>query len=126
MHYTENHCSSYLWANSVVVFHTDNMTARAAFDKGTARSEVAMVMIRELFWWSAIFNFRVVGQFVPGVFNLVPDAITRLHQPGYPLLLGSELGYPTDRFREFAATFPMHMSDNALLSVYSQVKKCMN
>ncbi len=114
---------AHLWTGSVVVFHTDNMTARAAFDKGTTRSEAAMIMLRELFWLSAIFDFRMVGVFVPGVLNFIPDAITRLHQPGYPLLLGSELGYPTNAFKNFAATFPMHMSMNALVSIHPQVVK---
>ncbi len=80
-----------------------------------------MIMVRELFWLSAIFDFRIV--FVPGVLNFIPDAITRLHQPEYPLLLGSELGYPTNAFKDFAATFPMHMSMNALVSVHQRVVK---
>ncbi len=112
-----------LWANSVVNFHTDNMTARAAFDKGTVKSESAMIMLRELFWLSALFNFRVVGLFIPGVINHLPDAITRLHQPGYPLVLASEMGYSTNEFRQFADTFPHHMTLKALSSLHSQVQK---
>ena len=111
------------WENSVVIFHTDNMTARAAFDHGTVRSECAMTMLRELFWLSAIFNFRIIGSFIPGIINLLPDAITRLHQPGYPLVLATMMGYSTGDFKEFADTFPDHMSLNALLSIASQVRK---
>ncbi len=114
---------AHLWTNSVVFFHTDNMTARAAFDKGTVRSESGMVMLRELFWLSAKFNFKVVGVFIPGVVNHLPDAITRLHQPGYPLVLASEMGYSTQDFRHFASTFPEHMSLNCIISLTSQIRK---
>ncbi len=109
------------WKDSVVVFHTDNTTARAAFDKGTVRSEVGMVMMRELFWLSAVFNFKLVGSFIAGIANVLPDSITRLHQPGYLLVLASQLGYSSHEVDMLINTFHHHMTLNAFLSIYPQV-----
>ena len=69
-----------LWANSRVLFHTDNI---AALRKGSARSPAIMPLLRELFWLSAIFNFHIDACYIPGELNDTPDCILRLYQPGY-------------------------------------------
>ena len=58
-----------LWVNSQVLFHIDNITARAALRKGSARSPAIMPYLRELFWLSALFNFHIDACFIPGVLN---------------------------------------------------------
>ena len=65
-----------LWANSRVIFHTDNITARAALSKGIAKSQVLMPFLRELFWWSAIHNFTTDACFIPGQLKVAEDDIT--------------------------------------------------
>lgn len=113
---------AHLWKHSLVIFNTDNMTARAAFDKGTARSEAAMVMVRELFWWSAIYDFKIVGIHVPGIKNVLPDTISRLHQPGYIQWLASLLGLSGSPMT-FCSSLPVHMSFNAWSSIFPQIQK---
>ena len=83
-----------LWANSRVIFHTNNITARAALSKGTAKSQVIMPFLRELFWWSAIYNFTIDACFIPGRLNNTPDTISRLLQPGYIPSLLNLMGLP--------------------------------
>ena len=83
-----------LWANSRVIFHTDNITARAALSKGTAKSQVIMPFLRELFWWSAIYNFTIDACFIPGRLNDTPDTISRLRQTGYIPSLLNLMGLP--------------------------------
>lgn len=47
-----------------------------------------MDSLRELFWLSAIYNFRLQAVQYPGHANLVADGVSRLHEPnGFQRLL---------------------------------------
>jgi hypothetical protein len=72
------------WANSRVCFHTDSTTARAALAKGTAKSPLIMPYLRELFWYSAMYNFTIDARYIPGIANDTPDMISRLSPAGLP------------------------------------------
>ena len=39
-----------------------------------------MSFLRDLFWISATFNFRITAKYIPGVNNHISDAISRLHE----------------------------------------------
>ena len=108
-----------LWANSRVIFHTDNITARAALFKGTAKSQVLMPFLRELFWWSAIYNFTIDACLIPGWLNDTPDTITRLRQPGYTLSLLNLMGLPVTVLKFVYPLFLVHMSHKALSKMSS-------
>jgi hypothetical protein len=113
------------WTNSKVIFNTDNTTARSAFDKGTAKSELAMIMLRELFWISAMYNFEIIGLHIPGHKNILPDTISRLHQPGFLPWLASMLGYNKINLNvsNFVASITKHVSQNALGALFPQIEK---
>ena len=66
------------WANSRVLFHTDNITVRAALRTGSAKSPRIMPYLSELFWLSALFNFTMDAVHIPGHQNDTPDTISRL------------------------------------------------
>lgn len=40
-----------------------------------------MSPLRQLFWLSAIYNFRFTAMHIPGKLNVLTDAVSRLHQP---------------------------------------------
>ena len=42
-----------------------------------------MSSLRELFWLSAVYNFRITAKFIPGHENPVADAISRMHDTKY-------------------------------------------
>ena len=113
------------WKNSKVVFYTDNTTARAAFDKGTTRSELAMRMVRELIWLSAMHNFEIVGLHIPGYQNVLPDTISRLHQPGFLPWLACMLGFNTHKVNisNFISLLHNHMSFQAFYLLFPQIQK---
>ncbi len=67
------------WRNASVTIHTDNMTAKAAVNKGTVRCKSAMAFVREIFWWATLFGFKIKAVHIPGVRNTLADAISRLH-----------------------------------------------
>ena len=54
------------WANQRVCFHVDNQTARAILNKGTCRNKTVMMYLRQLFWLSAIYNFKIQAIYLPG------------------------------------------------------------
>ena len=111
------------WANSRVVFHTDSITARAALQKGTARSGRIMPYLQELFWWSAQFNFSIDAVYIPGRDNDTPDIISRLQQPGYLPTFVNLIGLPTTAMHYVVSMLPLHMSFYSLCSILPQILK---
>lgn len=79
------------WHNSKVLIHTDNTVTKYAINKGSSRNPLIMELLRHLFWLSACFNFTIEAIHVPGRFHHLPDAISRLHEPGQSLRLQSLL-----------------------------------
>lgn len=69
-----------LWANQHVIIHSDNQAAVYIINKGTTANELIMGQLRELFWLSATFNFRITAEFIKGINNSLADAISRLHE----------------------------------------------
>ena len=80
------------WANSRVLFHTDNVTAWAALRTGSVKSPLMMPYLHELFWLAALFKFAVDAGHIPGHQNDTPVTISRLEQPDYHSLM--PLVYP--------------------------------
>ena len=67
------------WRNKYIVVYTDNITAKACINKGSCRNETAMVWLRDLFWLSAVYNFRLSARYIPGKDNFAADAISRIN-----------------------------------------------
>jgi hypothetical protein len=65
------------WAGMHVIVFSDNTAAISAINTGTARNDIVMVWLRELFWLSAKLSFRVTARHLPGKFNLLADALSR-------------------------------------------------
>jgi len=70
------------FANNHVIVFTDNMSAKAAINKGSSRIDGIMDSLRHLFWLGAWYNFTVKAVYIPGRNNLVADTLSRLHTPG--------------------------------------------
>ena len=82
------------WANQIVAVKCDNQAAVAMINKGNTASPVVMAWLRDLFWMSAIHNFRITARYVPGIANVLADSISHLHDPSallqfYSILCGS-------------------------------------
>ena len=113
-----------MWANCSVVIHTDNTTALCAINKGSSKSALGMRCIREIFWFSNIFNFTIRGVHIPGELNVVADAVSRLHMAGFLNVLEIRLGRVTDLFLcLWPFFFGLHMSYNAFLCILPQIQK---
>ena len=73
------HRWAYSWANHTVYVFSDNFTTVACINKGSSRNALLMHYIRQLFWLSAIYNFRLIAKHIPGKNNVLADAVSRLH-----------------------------------------------
>ena len=51
--------------------------------KGTTKNPIVMHYFRRLFWYSAIFNFRITAKYIPGNKNTIADVISRMHDLFY-------------------------------------------
>ena len=71
------------WSGQHIVIHSDNTTAVSILNKGSCKNKVVMGFLRELFWLSAIYNFRITAKHIPGLKNVIADAISRLHESYY-------------------------------------------
>lgn len=67
------------WAGLHVKVRSDNMATVASINKTTSRSAELLVLIREIFWLSVQFNFKLTASFIPGVQNVLADRISRLY-----------------------------------------------
>ena len=79
------------WANSEVTVCTDSVVAKAVINRGTYRDPYIMSALRYLFWISVEYNFKLHAIHIPGTLNQLPDAISRLPEPGQLLRLQSLL-----------------------------------
>ena len=111
------------WRDSVVVFHTDNITARAWLRKGYARSPCVMPWLRELYLLSVWYNFEIACEWIPGVENVLPDAISHFRLPLYCRYVLFCIGIDVSNVELFPYYVPIlanHMSDKALFCVISR------
>ena len=85
------------WAGLHILVRTDNMATVAAVIKTSSRSPELLELIRQLFWLSVIYNFKITAKYIPGVENVMSDRISRLTSVSaasdvISLLTGVEMG----------------------------------
>ena len=66
------------WANCHVCLHTDNTQAMAFRNKGSCKNPTAMDWLREIFWLSALYNFRLTSRHITGLANVFADRLSRV------------------------------------------------
>ena len=96
--------------NKTAHIFCDNTAAVAMLNTGWTGNKVMMKYLRQLFWYSATYNFRLRVFHVPGRYNVMADHVSRLHQSVH---LHAFCQHELSRFGSSAlnsqATF--HMSD---------------
>ncbi|XP_022808832.1 uncharacterized protein LOC111345815 [Stylophora pistillata] len=106
------------------IVRTDNTTTLSAINKGTSRNPLAMQWLRELFWLSAKYNFRVTSRYIPTVAKTLADAISRLHDPAHCKLLVEKLiSRPSNNLP--CVTPAPHLSRNAFDALPLQVQSML-
>ena len=68
-----------LWKGCHIQVKSDNVATIAAINNTTSRSPALLKIVKELFWLSVEFNFRLSVKYLPGVDNVLSDKLSRLH-----------------------------------------------
>lgn len=66
------------WIGKRIVFMCDNSATVSIIQKGRSKSAHIMPLMRRLTWCAATYNFSVLSKHVPGKFNVIADALSRL------------------------------------------------
>jgi hypothetical protein len=69
----------HLWEGRHILVHSDNSSTVASINKSTSRSGEMLLLVKELFWCSVFFNFKLSAAYLPGKLNVISDRISRLH-----------------------------------------------
>ena len=80
------------WTGQCVVLFSDSKVAVRWINKGTAKSENACILLRAIATRAVAWGFELRCEFIPGVDNKVPDALSRGLCPPFvqdPLLLST-------------------------------------
>jgi hypothetical protein len=85
-----------LWSGRHVLVRSDNFSTVAAINNITTRSPAMLAIVKELFWLSVEFNFRLSAKHLPGKLNVFSDQLSRLHDfstaiNAHCMLLGSSI-----------------------------------
>lgn len=111
-----------LWQNKSITVLTDSVVAKAVLNRGSCRNELVMSKLRDVFWLSVAYNFKFKAAHIPGKLNCLPDAISRLHEPGQIPHVVSLLRY----WHHSAQTSPVwlsHMSPSALRTISHHLER---
>ena len=107
---------AHLWSGCHLRVSCDNTTSVAAINKGTSKSPVIMACLRQLFWLSVKFDFKITAHYLPGSKNHLADTISRLHELYHASLFFTSI-CDADMF---VNTFG-HMSQSTFLCLQSQL-----
>ena len=86
--------------NKWVVIHVDNSCTLAWLNKGTAHCPLVM-SLRDIFWFSALSNFKITARYISTTDNVNSDIISRLTDVNY-----------TQTFLNLTASGDILLSDN--------------
>jgi hypothetical protein len=66
------------WSGRHILVRSDSMSAVAAINNTTSRSAELLKLVKELFWLTVEFNFKLSAKFLPGKDNIMSDRLSRL------------------------------------------------
>jgi hypothetical protein len=69
----------HLWRGLHIRVRTDNMASVYAINKGCSRSENLQSIVRQLFWLSVKYQFRLSASHLAGFLNIASDRVSRMN-----------------------------------------------
>ena len=112
------------WRNSKVIILTDNVSTKAAINKGASRNPIIMNHLRNIFWLESLYKLSIEAIHVPGATNIEADSVSRLRQRGHFLYWTSTLCQTIPVHSNLVPTIlSSHVSDNMLKYFMFQADK---
>jgi hypothetical protein len=68
------------WRGSHILVRSDNVAAVQAINNGTTRCSELLDIVKELFWLSVKFSFRLSASHIEGKLNVLSDKLSRMHE----------------------------------------------
>ena len=87
--------------NKWIIIYVDNSCTLAWINKGTSSCLLVMSWLRDIFWFSALSNFRITARYISTTDNDNTDTISRLADPNF-----------TQKFLNLVASGQIVISDN--------------
>ena len=63
--------------NANILFYTDNIAVKDIINKQSSREKIVMNIIRPLVLTLVKYNINLKSKHIPGILNVLPDAISR-------------------------------------------------
>ena len=112
------------WKDRSVVVYTDNMTARAAINKGRSTDDELSIHIRILYSMAHFYNFTIRCEHIKGSSNVLADSVSRLSERGHLMFWFSQLSQGTTyTLCDVYNWLIDHMSITSCASILSQAQK---
>ena len=71
------------WQKRTVIVRCDNIAAVTMPNKGSTKNPHILTFLREFFWLSALFNFRLKAYYISGSFDVKADHMSPLHESSH-------------------------------------------
>lgn len=105
------------WRNQQVVIHSDNASAVHIINKGSTAHPIIKRALRQLFWISAMHDFRFTATYIQGKLNVLANAVSSLHQPTQCLSFYKHLCELMPQPQAHTLSLSHHMSSNNAASL---------
>ena len=95
-----SHCNGIIglgskWNRMKVMFRLDNQAVVECIKSGTSCCPHMMTLLRNLFLIAARGNFSISATHIPGVHNVIADALSRFHMQAFHNLAPTAASSPT-------------------------------
>ena len=109
------------WQGRHVIIYTDNITTRAAINKGISKDPLVMSHLRNVFWLGNLFNFTMSSTQIAGSLNIYAHSASRLHNKGHFLhWISVILGYVPQSARTIWLNLCRHISYHSWCQLFLQ------
>lgn len=73
---------AHMWKGKRVIMHTDSSVTKSVINRGWSRNKYINALLRKTAFLCARENITLRAIHVPGVLNILPDTVSRLHEKG--------------------------------------------
>lgn len=111
---------AHLWVGKRVIIHTDSVVTKCVLNKGWCKNSYVNRLLRVLAFRCARLHISLKAIHIPGVLNVIPDTISRLHEENKVKLLWDLMSKWHHGATPSMTIFHHNMSQQALKFLFSR------